>query len=600
MTKDINKILLVYPEIPKNTYWSYHFALNFINKKSAMPPLGLITVASLLSDQFDFRLVDMNIEPLSDECVQWADLIMVSVMIVQKPSFQQVLDVAKRLGKPVMAGGPYVTSSQKEMENADHLVLGEMEGMAQEIGADIASGELKKTYQSKGMPDISQPSIPRFDLLNWKAYGSMSVQYSRGCPFQCEFCDIWKVYGNRPRLKSTDAFLAELDALYALGYRGGVFLVDDNFIGNKKRVRTELLPGLISWQKERGFPFSFFTEASINLADDESLLDLMKEARFNQVFIGIETPEKASLEETGKTQNLKNDLLESVKRIQKKGIEVMAGFIVGFDSDPEDVFDRQLTFIQEAAIPQAMVGLLTALPGTDLYHRLEREKRILFLPDGNNTHHLSTNFKTVMDEEILRKGYRRLLSELYGKGLTNYFKRCETLMSRLGERTLFQRNITHKEIWMLVKSLCRQPFTAYGWRYLRFIFKNLFLQPDIFGEVVRYAIIGHHFHTITREMIKVDQVVSDLDAAYGSLTKYLNRYSDVLIGHSRESLQGLYDRWNKESRILKKILRKIGKLHVDFRNDATWVYVDTLWKMHSLFSAFLNRAKGREDILPAP
>lgn len=594
MKHETKKILLVYPEIPKNTYWSYHFALDFISKKSAMPPLGLITVAALLPGQFDFRLVDMNIEPLNEEAVMWADLLFVSAMIVQKPSLAQVIEMAKRLGKPIMAGGPHITSSHTEVTGVDHLVLGEMEGVAQEIGADIASGNLKPIYRAQGLPDISHTPAPRFDLLNRDAYGSMSVQYSRGCPFQCEFCDIWKVYGNRPRLKSKEAMLAELDAIYDLGYRGGVFLVDDNFIGNKKRVRTELLPALISWQQERAYPFSFFTEASINLADDDSLLDLMKAARFNQVFIGIETPEKASLAETGKKQNLKSDLLEAVKRIQQKGIEVMAGFILGFDSDPEDVFDRQIAFIQEAAIPQAMVGLLTALPGTELYNRLDREKRIRFSPDGNNTHHLSTNFTTIMDENILRKGYKHVLSEIYGRGLKNYFSRCEKMMDRLGETTHFQREITHKEIWMLIKSLSKQPFTAYGWNYLKFVFRNLVRHPDIFGEVIRYAIIGHHFHTITHEMIKVDQVVSDLDAAYGSLKKYLNRYSDVLIGHSRESIQSLFHRWNKESRLLKKILKKIGKLHVDFRNDATSVYVDTLWKMNTLFGSFLNRLNIKE------
>ncbi|MBU0990989.1 MAG: B12-binding domain-containing radical SAM protein [Proteobacteria bacterium] len=590
-------ILLVYPEIPKNTYWSYNFALDFINKKSSMPPLGLVTVASYFPENFKFRLLDMNIEPLEDEAVKWADMVFVSAMIVQKPSLANVIETCKRLDTPMLAGGPYPTSSHLGIDGVDHVVLGEVEGLCEEIAHDIESGNLKNIYRGKGLPDISHAIVPRFDLLKMDAYGAMSVQYSRGCPFNCEFCDIWTVYGNRPRLKEKEGMIAEIDAIYELGWRGAIFIVDDNFIGNKKRVKTELLPEMISWQKMHHYPFSFFTEASVNMADDDILLNGMKRAGFNQVFLGIETPEKACLEETGKRQNLKSDLGGAVKKIQSKGIEVMAGFILGFDSDTEDIFDRQIAFIQENAIPQAMVGLLAALPGTALYKRLEKEGRILFSSDGNNTHHLSTNFRTRMGEEKLREGYKHVLASLYDKRLKNYFRRCEKMMDRLGDTAHFQRKITVREIVMLLKSLTRQPFTPYGFSYLKFVFRNLFRHPDIFGEVIRYAIIGNHFHMITQEMIKVERVASDLDAAYVYLRERLSKYSGAVICHSKESLQAVFDLWDQRQKILKEINRKINKIHIDFRKDIIETYKETIGNINSLFQNVEDN-KVKHDLNP--
>jgi radical SAM superfamily enzyme YgiQ (UPF0313 family) len=329
----------------------------------------------------------------------------------------------------------------------------------------------------------------------------MPVQYSRGCPFRCEFCGIWKTYGNRPRLKPAQSIVAELEALYALAWRGSVFIVDDNFIGNRTRLKDDLLPEMTKWQKERGFPYRFYTEASINLANDEELLMAMGDAGFNEVFIGIETPSMEALKETGKMHNLRCDMSQAVKKIQKAGISVMAGFILGFDSDTEDVVDRQIHFIQQAGIPQAMVGLLTAMPGTELYDRLEKEGRITAAFDGNNTHSLTANFKTKMSKLELKEGYKKILSTIYDKNLKNYFERCSRLLDNVGKPRLFPRKIQFHELGIALHSLLRQPFTPYGFQYVKFITRNLVKNWSNFPEAVRYAIMGHHFHAITQEVL---------------------------------------------------------------------------------------------------
>jgi len=503
VTKKPNRILLVYPEIPRNTFWSYSYALPFINKKSAIAPLGLITLASLFPPQFELKLIDMNVATLKDKDLQWADAVFISAMIVQRESFINVVERCKQYALIVVAGGPYPTSSWEEIKGVDHFILGEAEDILTNFLQDLENGIAAVTYKAKNRPDLSDTPIPRFDLLNMNAYGSMSVQYSRGCPFKCEFCDIWKVYGNKPRLKSASNLITELDALYALGWKGAVFLVDDNFIGNKHRLKKELMLPLIAWQKERKYPFRFFTEASINLADDEVLLKYMQLSGFNEVFIGLETPCAQSLQETGKTQNLKSDIPVAVAKIQSYGIEVMGGFILGFDNDPDDIFIRMCTFIDELAIPTAMVGILIALPGTQLYQRLEREGRIIENTSGNNTHCLETNFITRMDKTKLKKGYRKVLSTIYDNRLQSYFDRCNRLLDNIGEQPFFNREVHWDEIKMGIKSLSRQPFTSYGYQYLKFIGHNLLKKNKNFAEAVRMGILGHHLHTITMQTLAI-------------------------------------------------------------------------------------------------
>jgi radical SAM superfamily enzyme YgiQ (UPF0313 family) len=587
MTK-LKNILLVYPEIPSNTYWSFKYALRFINKKSAMPPLGLITIAALIPEKYNLKLIDMNIEPLRKEAILWADAVFVSAMIVQKDSMARVVARCKSLQKTVVAGGPYPTSCRQEISDVDHLVLGEVEDTFNDFLADLENGTAKKVYPLPKRPDMSNSVIPRFDLLNMKAYSSMSIQHCRGCPFNCEFCDIWKVYGNKPRLKNPAKVVREIEALYALGWRGPIFIVDDNFIGNKKQVKKELLPTIRKWQAEHNYVYRFFTEASINIADDEELLAGMRDAGFNEVFVGIETPSMESLQETGKTQNLKADMTRSIRTIQQYGIEVMAGFILGFDSDAEDIFDRLISFIQETGIPQAMVGLLTALPGTKLYNRLKKENRILFESFGNNTHTLATNFKTIMDRMKLKSGYEKVLASIYDSNLKNYFSRCNKLMDNLGYTKYFQRNIHLNDVITLLRSLCHQPFTPYGYQYLKFVIRNFFKNRKIFSETIRFGIVGHHFHIITQEMLKIEQIASYLDESYNYLSEQTNLCSSLVVGSSKEAFRNIVKLWTQRKEILKEARNKIDKIHSDFRADISAQHSDIAEKMKELFKAFEN------------
>src|SRR2546422_5837784 len=395
------KVLLLNPEFP-DTYWSFQHALPFECKRCAFPPLGLLTVSALLPKSWERRLVDMNVRSLKESDIEWADIVFATAMLVQKDSLRDAVKRCKARGKRVVLGGPYVTTTIEDLPEADHIFIGEAETTLPQFIKDLERGEAQRTYKAAERPPLSVTPVADFQLADLKRYSAMSVQYSRGCPFNCEFCDIIEIYGRVPRTKSNQQILAELDALMRLGWRGTVFIVDDNFIGNKKNVRR-LLPELAEWQERNGHPFSLLTEASVNLADDDALLSDMRRAGFRRVFLGIETPVEESLKEAQKSQN-RGNLLESVKRIQSYGMEVMAGFIVGFDNDPEDIFERQIDFIRKSAIPLAMVGLLNALPDTQLWKRLEREGRLLGEASGNNTV-CTFNFKTRMDPALLIQGY---------------------------------------------------------------------------------------------------------------------------------------------------------------------------------------------------
>lgn len=584
--KKYENILLVYPEVPGNTYWSFKYALKFIHKKSSMPPLGLVTVAALFPESCRLRLVDMNVTPLSDQDISWADAVFISAMIVQKTSMELVVERCRNAGKTIVAGGPYVTNNHADITGVDHLLTGEVENTLGDFLEDLERGTALPVYPLPERPDISRRPIPRFDLLDMNAYGSMAVQYSRGCPFHCEFCDIWTVYGNRPRLKQPENLIAELDTLHGLGWEGAVFVVDDNFIGNKRRVKAELLPALIAFQETYGRPFHFFTEASINMADDDELLGAMREAGFNEVFIGIETPSREGLAETGKVQNLKIDMEAAIRKIQRHGIEVLAGFILGFDNDTPDIFDRQIDFIQKNAIPKAMIGLLNALPGTMLHQRLDAEGRLINASIGNNTHSMTTNFRTTMHPDTLREGYQKILAHLYDRRLKNYFARCSQLLDSIEYRNLFQRKIRAQEVRILFKSLFRQPFTPYGFQYILYIFRNFFKNRDLFAEVISLSISGHHLHTITQQTLKKEKVATMLDENYRQFCDLVNQYSEALRSNSRQSIRYVAKLWKMKIRILKEMDSRISRLNDDFRADLARKYIEVWRKMREKMAGF--------------
>lgn len=488
------KVLLVNPEYP-DTYWSFRHALPFEGKRSAFPPLGLLTVSALLPGSWERRLVDLNVRPLKPSDIEWADIVFLTAMLVQKESLKQVVELCKARGKRVAIGGPYVTTTEN-LPDVDHLFLGEAETTLPEFVQDLERGEAKPRYQAAERPQLSATPVPHFDLAELKYYSSMSVQYSRGCPFQCEFCDIIEIYGRIPRTKSNEQILAELDALLAVGWRGTVFIVDDNFIGNKKNVKR-LLPELVEWQQRHGYPFSLLTEASVNLADDDDLLASMRSAGFGRVFLGIETPVEASLKEAHKTQNMRGNLLESVKKIQSYSMEVMAGFIIGFDNDPEDIFQRQIDFIRDSAIPLAMVGLLTAIPDTQLWRRLKKEGRLLGESDGDNTSY-SLNFVPKMDPTRLIEGYRSLMRTIYSP--SDYYQRVFECLKRISaeEPAVNCRDslaggtaaLARLAIKLGILDSERRQF----WRFFRRVLAE---HREQFEKSMRLAAMGYHFRKLT-------------------------------------------------------------------------------------------------------
>jgi radical SAM superfamily enzyme YgiQ (UPF0313 family) len=486
------KVLFVYPEFP-DTFWSFKHALPFLGKRSAFPPLGLLTVSAMLPDHWERRLVDMNVEALKDSDLNWADVVFFSGMIVQGPSMKTAIARAKQRGCTTVVGGPIVSTQDSNLAEADHLVEGEAEELMTQLVADLERGEAQHDYKAKQLPDLTHVPLPHLHLARLRRYSTLPVQYSRGCPFTCEFCDIIEIYGRRPRTKTGDQIRGELQQMYDLGWRGRVFLVDDNFIGNKKSVKL-LLPQLVAWMQDHKHPFSLFTEASLNLAEDEELLSLMRDAHFTSVFLGIETPVAESLKETTKFQNLRGDLLDSVKLIQAHGIEVMAGFIVGFDHDPLDVFDRQIQFIRDAAIPLSMVGLLTAIPNTQLWRRLKAEGRLLKESLGNNTL-LDVNFIPKMNTVDLVAGYKRILETIYSP--REYFERASAFLSQLG-RGAARKPLDFSDIMAVARSLWRQGlFSNYRAEYWKFLADALRTNRQHLDKAMELAIMGHHFFQLT-------------------------------------------------------------------------------------------------------
>jgi radical SAM superfamily enzyme YgiQ (UPF0313 family) len=487
------KVLLIYPQYP-DTFWSFKYALKFVFKKAISPPLGLLTVASLLPPGWEKKLVDMNVERLKEEDMKRADFVFLSAMAVQKDSVKEVIARCKKIGTPIVAGGPLFTSQYEEFADIDHFVLDEAEVTLPKFLKDLKNGSLKHIYASKQRANIERTPIPSWDLIDLKKYASMSIQYSRGCPFDCEFCDVTVLYGHRPRTKTKDQIIAELDALYERGWREGVLFVDDNFIANKVKLKREILPAIIEWMERRKYPFSFITQTSIDLSEDEELLRLMVRAGFNTVFIGIETPNEKSLSECGKLHNKGLDLIECIRKIQRFGIQVQGGFILGFDSDPLSIFERQIKLIQQSGIVTAMVGLLNALKGTRLYRRLKKEKRLIKDSSGNNMD-CSINFIPKMGYDILIEGYKRVLSTIYSP--TYYYERIKKFLieyNTLGKER-FRFRLFH--LLTLLKTMLHIGIIRKErFHYWRLLFWSLGKCPHLFPLAIRFSIYGVHFQKI--------------------------------------------------------------------------------------------------------
>ena len=482
------KVLLIYPEFP-DTFWSFKHALKFIHKKASLPPLGLLTVAAMLPADWGKRLVDVNVRKLRDQDLAWAEVVFISGMIAQQESAHELIARCRAAGKIIVAGGPLFTTGHEQFPDVDHFVLNEAEVTLPDFLRDFERGAARRVYASTEFPDLRRTPAPLWELADVRRYASMCLQYSRGCPFDCEFCNITAMFGHRPRTKSTAQVIAELDGLCRAGWVGAVFFVDDNFIGNKRALKEDLLPALIQWQQgRRGTPF--YTEASINLADDEGLMRMMVEAGFNKVFIGIETPEEAGLAEFHKRQNQKRDLVADVKRIQRAGLEVQGGFIVGFDSDTPTIFARQIEFIQRSGIVTAMVGLLQAIPGTKLYQRLNAQGRLIGQTTGNNGDG-TTNFIPRMNRETLREGYQNLMSYLYAPG--PYYQRIRTFL-----REYQCPKMSAPLSWRNLLAFFRANFhlgifDSGRFQYWGLLIWTFFCRPRLIPQAVTLSVYGHHF-----------------------------------------------------------------------------------------------------------
>jgi radical SAM superfamily enzyme YgiQ (UPF0313 family) len=503
--------LLVSPRFP-TTYWGFQYGLPLAGKRCSLPPLGLLTLAAQLPVTWSLRLVDLNIAPLTDRDLAWADAVLVGGMRVQAASMHEVIAQARVWGIRSVVGGPAPTTAPGEWGDADVVFIGEVEGRIDELVAALAADTPCVVRERGGKPALGAMPVPRFDLLELDAYASMSIQYSRGCPYACEFCDVIEIFGRAPRVKEDAQVLAELDALAALGYRGSVFLVDDNFIGNRPAVRR-LLPAIASWQADHGRPFYFYTEASVNLAGDPDLIAAMVAAGFRAVFVGIETPSTEALASVGKKQNLKVDLAAAITTLSRAGLEVMGGFIVGFDSDDPRAFAAQRDFIAGAPMPLAMVGVLTALPGTALWRRLEREGRLRTASAGDQF--CRPNFTPVMDEVLLLRGYAELLADLYEPEA--YYARCAAFVDCAAEAEVPRSALPHGGITTMLRTARDVGGHGLGSRrpFWRLVSRTLVRAPHLVPWLVARAITGEHLIRYTRDDVlpRLGRAIAEADDA---------------------------------------------------------------------------------------
>jgi len=485
-------VLLVNPESP-NTFWSLKNALRFVSKKAMLPPLGLLTVAAMLPKDWDKRLVDMATTALRDRDIRWADYVFITGMYIQRQSARRVIDLCRKLGKPVVAGGPLFSEVPEDYDDVDHLVLNEAEITLPHFLKDLQQGTAKHIYKADQFADVKMSPTPLWELVDMRKYALMCVQYSRGCPFNCDFCDVTTLFGHQMRTKTKEQMLAELEGIYSIGWRGAVFVVDDNFIGNKKILKDEILPAIINWMEKMKYPFSFNTQASINLADDEDLMRLMVDAAFDCVFIGIESADEDSLSECNKVQNKGRNLVDCVRKIQSFGMQVQGGFILGFDNDKGTIFEDLIRFIQQSGIVTAMVGLLNAPRGTKLYERLMKENRLVKNPTGDNTD-FSMNFIPKMSYQDLIDGYRKVVKTIYSHKY--YYERIMTFLKNYRPSQKTRIRLHYCDIKAFLKSIWLLGILNKGrFYYWKLIFWSL-RRPQYFHIAVTLLIYGFHYRKV--------------------------------------------------------------------------------------------------------
>lgn len=452
----------------------------------------------MLPRDWNKKLIDLNVSELKDQDIKWADFVFISAMNVQSASVATIIRQCKSLNAKVVAGGPLFTEESDSYHEIDHLVLNEAELTLPEFIEDVIKGTPRKKYEALGFADLTKSPLPDYSLLNINDYATAAIQYSRGCPYDCEFCDITALLGHRVRTKTTLQIIGELDQLYSIGWKGSVFFVDDNFIGHKGKLRTDLLPAIIDWMDAHGNPYEFLTEASINLADDKELMDLMVKAGFTKVFVGIETTEESCLTECNKLHNRNRDLIDNVKEIQKYGMEVYAGFIVGFDNDPPGIFQRQIDFIQESGIITAMVGLLNAPRLSRLYKRLDGEGRISYQFSGDNTN-CATNIIPKMNKNDLIEGYKNILRNIYSA--KPYSERVIRFMKYYDPPSI-KFNPSMSKISALFKSILFLGVLDRDMLYFwKIFFWSLLFKPRLFTLAVKYSVYGYHFKKVFRDIV---------------------------------------------------------------------------------------------------
>lgn len=497
-------ILLVYPKFA-DALWAYKHALQFVGKSASSPPLGLLTVAAMLPEPWTKKLVDMNITDLADEDILWADYVFLSAMLAQQTSAHEVITRCEKIGTRIIAGGPLFAEWERgHLKDIDHVVIGEAEAALPILIRDLQHGTAEKIYQSPAFPDIRSTPIPLWSLVDMDYYSLMAIQFTRGCPFDCEFCNVVAINGHRPRVKDKTQILSELDALYSHGWRGHVFVCDDNLLGNSHKIRAKILPIIIDWMQAHDYPFNLTAAVSVDLADDEEILDLMVKAGFDRVTIGVESVNEESLKECNKLQNRGRDLLAAVRKIQNRGLEVQGGFIVGFDHDPTSVFDDQIHFIQDSGIVTAMVSILFAFPGTKLYKRLEQEKRLLPIQVDENAYG-ALDYLPKMNRETLVNGHKHILQVVYSP--RQYYERINTFLdayipnsSTDGKLEIDHLRIFLKASWILGVS---DSGRSHYWRLLAHTLRN---HPKSFSVSVRLAITGYFFRKDIEEYLSTPVV----------------------------------------------------------------------------------------------